>query len=69
MSDLAAEYSICPSKKEGGILGWVKLGQMVCSFLLSCPFYFGYESECEIGIWYLHCFLQIHSLYRTLAVT
>lgn len=30
MSDLAAEYSICPSKKDGGILGWVKLGQMVC---------------------------------------
>ena len=29
MSDLAAEYSICPSKKEGGLLGWVKLGQMV----------------------------------------
>ncbi|WZY80787.1 hypothetical protein YC2023_027171 [Brassica napus] len=28
MSDLAAEYSICPSKKDGGILGWVKLGQM-----------------------------------------
>lgn len=34
MSDLAAEYSICPSKKEGGILGWVKVGQMVRSFFL-----------------------------------
>lgn len=31
MSDLAAEYSICPSKKDGGILGWVKQGHMVCS--------------------------------------
>ena len=29
MSELAAEYSICPSKKDGGLLGWVKLGQMV----------------------------------------
>ncbi|CAN6840210.1 unnamed protein product, partial [Brassica oleracea] len=26
------EYSICPSKKEGGLLGWVKLGQMVPEF-------------------------------------
>ncbi|CAH2072369.1 unnamed protein product [Thlaspi arvense] len=32
MSDLAAEHSICPSKKEGGILGWVKRGQMVPEF-------------------------------------
>lgn len=31
MSDLAAEYSICPSKKDGGILGWVKKDQMVHS--------------------------------------
>lgn len=31
LSDLAAEYSVCPSKKSGGMLGWVKKGQMVCS--------------------------------------
>ncbi|XP_062171790.1 rhodanese-like/PpiC domain-containing protein 12, chloroplastic [Alnus glutinosa] len=32
LSDLAAEHSICPSKGEGGMLGWVKKGQMVPEF-------------------------------------
>ncbi|TQE01915.1 hypothetical protein C1H46_012539 [Malus baccata] len=32
LSDLATEYSICPSKEEGGMLGWVKKGQMVPEF-------------------------------------
>lgn len=32
MSDLAVEYSICPSKEEGGMLGWVRKGQMVPEF-------------------------------------
>ncbi|KAL3680406.1 hypothetical protein R1sor_023362 [Riccia sorocarpa] len=27
LSDLATEYSICPSKDEGGMLGWIGLGQ------------------------------------------
>ncbi|KAL6516365.1 hypothetical protein OROGR_019670 [Orobanche gracilis] len=32
LSDLAVEYSICPSKEEGGMLGWVRMGQMVPEF-------------------------------------
>ncbi|XP_057956659.1 rhodanese-like/PpiC domain-containing protein 12, chloroplastic [Malania oleifera] len=32
LSDLAVEYSTCPSKGEGGMLGWVKKGQMVSEF-------------------------------------
>lgn len=32
LSDLAVEYSLCPSKEEGGVLGWVRRGQMVCEF-------------------------------------
>lgn len=32
LSNLAVEYSICPSKEEGGMLGWVRKGQMVPEF-------------------------------------
>ncbi|XP_024023576.1 rhodanese-like/PpiC domain-containing protein 12, chloroplastic [Morus notabilis] len=32
LSDLAVEYSLCPSKEEGGMLGWVRKGQMVPEF-------------------------------------
>ncbi|XP_028793604.1 rhodanese-like/PpiC domain-containing protein 12, chloroplastic [Neltuma alba] len=32
LSDLAVEYSICPSKDEGGMLGWVRKGEMVPEF-------------------------------------
>ncbi|CAH9070619.1 unnamed protein product [Cuscuta europaea] len=32
LSNLAVEYSICPSKEEGGMLGWVRRGQMVPEF-------------------------------------
>ncbi|KAF3791960.1 Rhodanese-like/PpiC domain-containing protein 12 [Nymphaea thermarum] len=32
LSDLAVEYSICPSKENGGMLGWVRKGQLVSEF-------------------------------------
>lgn len=32
LSDLAVEYSVCPSKAEGGMLGWVRKGVMVPEF-------------------------------------
>lgn len=32
LSDLAVEHSICPSKEQGGMLGWVRMGQMVPEF-------------------------------------
>lgn len=32
LSDLAVEYSLCPSKENGGMLGWVRKGQMVPEF-------------------------------------
>ncbi|XP_051134041.1 rhodanese-like/PpiC domain-containing protein 12, chloroplastic isoform X2 [Andrographis paniculata] len=54
LSDLAVEYSICPSKEEGGMLGWVKKGQMVPEFedaafnaplnkIVSCKTNFGWH--------------------------
>lgn len=32
LSDLAMEHSLCPSKENGGMLGWVRRGQMVPEF-------------------------------------
>ncbi|KAJ1292495.1 hypothetical protein BS78_02G395700 [Paspalum vaginatum] len=32
LSDLAVEHSLCPSKENGGMLGWVRRGQMVQEF-------------------------------------
>nr|DAD42797.1 TPA_asm: hypothetical protein HUJ06_001027 [Nelumbo nucifera] len=54
LSELAAEHSICPSKENGGILGWVRKGQMVPEFeeaafsaplnkVVQCKTKFGYH--------------------------
>ncbi|XP_042469076.1 rhodanese-like/PpiC domain-containing protein 12, chloroplastic [Zingiber officinale] len=32
LSDLAVEYSLCPSKENGGMLGWIRKGQTVPEF-------------------------------------
>ncbi|CAN6206518.1 unnamed protein product [Urochloa humidicola] len=32
LSDLAVQHSLCPSKENGGMLGWVRRGQMVPEF-------------------------------------
>ncbi|XP_064935985.1 rhodanese-like/PpiC domain-containing protein 12, chloroplastic [Musa acuminata AAA Group] len=32
LSDLAVEYSVCPSKENGGMLGWIRRGQTVPEF-------------------------------------
>lgn len=32
LSDLAAEFSICPSKSEGGMIGWISRGRTVAEF-------------------------------------
>jgi peptidyl-prolyl cis-trans isomerase C len=34
--DIAAEKSICPSRKKGGNLGWFARGQMVKEFETAC---------------------------------
>ncbi|EPS59028.1 hypothetical protein M569_15784, partial [Genlisea aurea] len=54
LGDLAVEYSICPSKDDGGMLGWVRTGQMVPEFeeaafnaplnkIVSCKTKFGWH--------------------------
>lgn len=36
LSDLAVEYSLCPSKENGGMLGWIRRGQTVISYVTFC---------------------------------
>lgn len=55
LSDLAVEYSICPSKENGGMLGWVRKGQMVPEFeeaAFSAPLNKVVRSKTKFG-WHL----------------
>ncbi|GAU22146.1 hypothetical protein TSUD_251730 [Trifolium subterraneum] len=64
LSDLAVDHSICPSKDEGGMLGWVRKGQMVVSvgmdhwLILNCSLLYstlprcGYGTGTRYGYWY-----------------
>lgn len=55
LSDLAVEHSICPSKEEGGMLGWVRKGQMVPEFeeaAFSAPLNYVVNCKTKFG-WHL----------------
>ncbi|KAL6321187.1 hypothetical protein AAG906_015531 [Vitis piasezkii] len=48
LSDLVVEYSIFPSKEDGGMLGWARKGQMVPEFKQSCK----YPHGCRLLVLY-----------------
>ncbi|KAF3671861.1 Rhodanese-like/PpiC domain-containing protein 12 [Capsicum annuum] len=55
LSDLAVEYSMCPSSKDGGMLGWVKKGQLLPEFeeaAFSAPLNKVVKCKTDIG-WHL----------------